>query len=183
MARKYAPRTRQQGLAAALQQTRNTPGMCAATVRGWFGLGLLGDYDGDGAADAEDMWRAARSKHPAGTPDGDNPPDGVPVYYLGGSSDHGHIGVAYRGQLRGTDGAGRGLMGTTALNMPETRWGHTYAGWSDDLYGYFIRDEAEEKRRAEKARLKKWRKKLWGKRRKINTKLATIKTRLAKLKK
>lgn len=169
---KIAPRTREQGLAAALAQTSNVPRMCAATVRGFFGLSALGDYDGDGAADAEDMWRAAQSKHRAGTADGDNPPDGVPVYYLGGSADNGHIGVAYGGMLRSTDGGTAGRMGTVPLNYPETAWGHKYVGWSDDLYGYRIRSEREE-------RLERWLNNLRAKRATVSMKIKTVRQRLA----
>lgn len=169
---KFAPRTRQQGLLAALKRTTNVPRMCAATVRDFFGLGPLGDYDGDGAADAEDMWRAAQSKHLAGTPDGDNPPDGVPVYYLGGSSDNGHIGVAHNGRLRSTDGGRSGVMGTVPLDYPETAWGHRYVGWSDDLYGYFIADQR-------RVQLEGWRAKLRDKRKRTSTKLAMIRKELA----
>lgn len=169
---KIAPRTREQGLAAALAKTTNDPGMCAATVRTFFGLGPLGDYDGDGAADAEDMWRAAQIKHPAGTPDGDNPPDGVPVFYLGGSRDNGHVGVAVGGRLRSTDGGTRGRMGTVALDYPTTAWGHKYAGWSEDLYGYRIRSE-------ERERLEKWRNNLRARRARISMRLKAIRRRLA----
>lgn len=168
---KIAPSTREQGLAAARAKVTNVPRMCAATVRAFYGLGPLGDYDGDGAADAEDMWRAATMKHPAGTPDGDNPPDGVPVYYLGGSSDNGHIGVADSGRLRSTDGAGAGRMGTVPLNFPTTAWGHVYAGWSDDLYGYRIRSE-------ERERLEAWLNNLRAKRAALSMKIKGVRKRV-----
>lgn len=131
--------SREQALANARASKSNIPRFCAQWTRTMFGVSALGDWDGDGAADAEDMWKAAKHRHPGDR----NPPDGVPLYYLGGSSDNGHIGVADGGQLRGTDALGPGKPGLTPLNMPEVKWGHRYAGWSEDLYGHVIPSEAQ----------------------------------------
>lgn len=164
-----APRTRKQGVASAMASGVNVPRYCARWTRERFGVGPLGDYDGDGAADAEDMWKAAQSKHR-----GDRtPPRGVPVFWGGGSSDNGHAAVSLGGGLvRSTDAAGSGRVGTVSIDFPEKQWGMPYLGWSDDLYGYFIVDE-------ERVRLEGWRARLRAKRKRTSAKLAMIRTKLA----
>lgn len=172
MTTKFAPRTRQQGIASALASVTNKPRFCAQWTRERFGVGALGDFDGDGAADAEDMWKAAQSKHPGDR----HPPAGVPVFWGGGSSDNGHAGVTLPGGqvevFRSTDGAGAGRVATVPLDFPERQWGMPYLGWSDDLYGYFIVDE-------ERVRLEGWRARLRAKRKRTSAKLAMIRKSLA----
>jgi len=176
----FAPFSRQQAVANARASRTNTPRFCAQWTRVCFGVGALGDFDGDGAADAEDMWKASKKRHPGDK----NPPAGVPVFWGGGSADNGHAAVSLgNGMIRSTDAGGSGVVATVSINFPTEKWGMPYLGWTEDLYGNDIRDEAEERRQAEVARLKKWRKKLWGKRRTVNTKLSTIAKRLTGLKK
>lgn len=151
------PASRLEAVANALGSTTNVPRYCAQWTRERFGVGALGDYDGDGAADAEDMWKAAKIRN-----EGDrNPPAGVPVYWGGGSQDNGHIAVSLGGGLiRSTDAAGTGRVGTVPLNFPQTAWGMPYLGWSEDLYGYEIPDpEGDAARAAARRELKITRKK------------------------
>jgi hypothetical protein len=168
---KFAARTREQAVAAANASFVNTPRYCARWTRSMFGVPALGDFDGDTAADAEDMWKAATLPHPGDV----NPPAGVPVFYGGGSSDNGHAAVSLGGgMIRSTDARGAGRVGTVALDFPTTSWGMPYLGWTEDLYGHAIVSE-------EAARLTKWRTNLRSKRARITRRLGEIRTRLANL--
>lgn len=146
------PYSRTQAVANALNSTVNVPRYCARWTRERFGVAALGDYDGDGAADAEDMWKAARIRN-----EGDlEPPAGVPVYWGGGSQDNGHIAVSLGGGLiRSTDAAGAGRVGTVPLDYPTKQWGMPYLGWSEDLYGQIIPDPDGDLRRERQAKLAK----------------------------
>lgn len=165
---KTAPRTREEAVKAANASFVNTPRFCARWTRSQFGVAALGDFDGDHAADAEDMWKAAALPHP-----GDRtPPAGVPVFYGGGSQDNGHAAVSLGGgMIRSTDARGAGRVGTVPLDFPTTAWGMPYLGWSEDLYGHVIVSE-------EAARLTKWREQLRARRAKITRRLAEIRQRL-----
>lgn len=117
--------------------TTNIPDGCQLWTREIFGAPSVGDWDGDGSADAEDGWKSepAKYKHP----DDRHPPRGVPVRYLGGSHDNGHSAVSLgNGMIRSTDAGGRGRVSTVPLNWPEQVWGLTYAGWSDTIDGQLI---------------------------------------------
>jgi hypothetical protein len=144
------PVSRTQAVANALASTTNTPRYCAQWTRTMFGVPALGDFDGDGAADAEDMWRAAKIRN-----EGDyTVPAGVPVYWGGGSGDNGHIAVSLgNGMCRSTDAAGAGKVGTVPLDYPVRQWGMPYLGWSEDLYGYLIPDPEGDLLRARLAKL------------------------------
>lgn len=164
-----APRTREAAVQAANASFVNTPRFCARWTRAQFGVVALGDFDADGAADAEDMWKAATLPHP-----GDRkPPAGVPVYYGGGSTDNGHAAVSLGGgMIRSTDARGAGRVGTVSIDFPTTTWGMPYLGWSEDLYGHVIVSE-------EATRLAAWRDKLRARRARITKRLAEIRRRLA----
>lgn len=165
---KIAPRTREQAVEAANASYVNTPRYCARWTRTQFGVTALGDHDRDGAADAEDMWKAAILRHP----DDLNPPAGVPVFYGGGSDDNGHAAVSLGGgMIRSTDARGAGRVGTVSLDYPVRTWGMPYLGWSEDLYGHVIVSE-------EAARLTAWRDKLRVRRAKINARLDDLRRRL-----
>lgn len=128
---------REEVVRRALASHTNTPDTCQLWTRTIIGVASAGDFDGDGAADAEDGWKLepARAKHP-----GDRtPPAGVPVSYLGGSKDNGHRAVSLGGgMIRSTDAGGRGIVATVPLDFPETHWGLTYAGWSSTCDGVEI---------------------------------------------
>jgi len=173
---KFAPRTREQAVESANASFVNTPRYCARWTRERFGVPALGDYDGDRAADAEDMWKAAALPHPGDK----HPPAGVPVFWGGGSSDNGHAAVSLGGgMIRSTDARGAGRVGTVRLDFPTTAWGMPYLGWTEDLYGHVIVSE-------EAARLEKWRNNVRARRARMNKKwnlrLRDLRTRLAKLK-
>ena len=161
---RFATRSREEAVKAAQASTANTPRYCARWTRSQFGVAALGDFDGDGAADAEDMWKAAVLRHP-GDP---APPPGVPVYYGGGSQDNGHAAVSVGGGLiRSTDARGAGRVGTVPLDFPTSAWGMPYLGWSEDLYGHLILSE-------ETARLTAWRDKLRARRARITRRLVDL---------
>jgi hypothetical protein len=127
--------SRAQAVVNALRSTTYAVGMCARWTREQFGIQALGDFDGDGDADAVDMWKACKLKHPGDR----NPPAGVPVFWSGGSSGHGHAAVAFAGQrCRTIDRPAPGRVSTVPLSEIERAWGLTYLGWSADLYGHVI---------------------------------------------
>lgn len=129
-------RNRKEAVEAALKTTRNVPNTCQLVTRGWFNAPSAGDFDGDGAADAEDGWK----KEPASARHSDrNPPAGVPVSYLGGSNDNGHRAISLgNGKIRSTDAGGSGVVATVSLDWPEKKWGLKYVGWSETINGYKI---------------------------------------------
>lgn len=142
------PYDRDQIVTRAKAARTNTPNTCQLWTRTICGAPSAGDYDGDGAADAEDGWKSepAHYQHPGDR----NPPAGVPVSYGGGSRDNGHRAISLgrkrtlkhpvRGvtMIRSTDAAGWGHVGTVPLDWPERTWGLTYFGWSDTCDGYLI---------------------------------------------
>lgn len=93
-----------------------------------FASGGVGDFDGDGAADAEDGWRAARKK--VATSDPYAIPAGYPVYFLGGTHDFGHAAVsAGSGYIFSTDQPSPGVVGKVPISNVTRGWGLTLAGY------------------------------------------------------
>jgi hypothetical protein len=130
-------RTPHQALAVSMLTKTNVPGTCQFVTRGWLDAPSAGDFDADGAADAEDGWK----KEPASAKRFDrNPPAGYPVAYLGGSKDNGHRAIS-AGRINGvthirsTDAGGPGRVATVPLDFPEKNWGLKYAGWSKTMDG------------------------------------------------
>lgn len=108
-------------LAAALSTSVCTPGQCLRYTRTW--LGIPAYYP-----DAATAWAKAKARHPADR----TPPIGAPVFYAGGK--HGHIALYLgSGKIHTTDAPSAGRVTTQALTWPETHWGFTYSGWSEDL--------------------------------------------------
>ena len=129
-------RNREEAAKAAEATTHNTPGMCQGQVGMWFQSIPVGDFDGDGAADAEDGWKSEGSHQVKGDR---HPPRGVPVSYLGGSHDNGHRAISLgNGLIRSTDAGGPGVVKTVPLDWPEKNWGLQYAGWSPTMNGVAI---------------------------------------------
>ena len=131
------PYDRDEAVARAKASTTNVPNTCQLWTREIFGAPSVGDFDGDGSADAEDGWKAepAKYKHPGDR----NPPPGVPVSYGGGSRDNGHRAISLGGgMIRSTDAAGWGHVGTVPLDWPERAWGLHYLGWSETCDGWLI---------------------------------------------
>lgn len=120
----------------ALAAKTNVPNSCQHWTRTIIGVPSVGDWDGDGAADAEDGWKSEphAHKHHDRTP-----PAGVPVAYLGGSHDNGHRAISLgNGMIRSTDAGGTGKIATVSLDWPEKYWGLRYAGWSDTMDGVIV---------------------------------------------
>jgi GH25 family lysozyme M1 (1,4-beta-N-acetylmuramidase) len=117
----------------------NVPNTCQNVTWNYYDSHAVGDFDGDGSADAEDGWKS----EPASARHTDrNPPRGKPVSYGGGSHDNGHRAISLgNGKIRTTDFRvvnGVGMMGTVDLDWPEKTWGLTYLGWSDTIDGELI---------------------------------------------
>lgn len=132
-----APYDRDDAVIRALAAKNNVPNTCQLWTRLVFGVPSVGDFDGDGASDAEDGWKSEpeKYKHPGDR----HPPAGVPVSYGGGSRDNGHRAVSLgQGMIRSTDADGLGHIATVPLDWPEKTWGLKYLGWSDTCDGYLI---------------------------------------------
>jgi hypothetical protein len=97
-------------------------GMCLKWVRTCWEIGSF-------YGSAIEAWNGAKYKHPGDR----NPPKGAPVFYRGGS--YGHIVIANGGPIRSTDCQSSGRVSNAALAWPETAWGDTYLGWTEDLNG------------------------------------------------
>lgn len=80
-------------------------------------------------ASAIDAWNGARKKHPGDR----NPPKGAPLFYRGGN--YGHIVIAKESGMRSTDCPSATHVNDAALSWPETAWGDSYLGWTEDLNG------------------------------------------------
>lgn len=129
-------RTPRQAAALARLTKFNKPDTCQYVTRGWLDAPSAGDYDHDGAADAEDGWK----KEPQWARRADrNPPEGYPVTYSGGSNDNWHRALSLgNGKIRSTDAGGRGVTATVDLDWPEKTWGMKYVGWSVTMDGVKI---------------------------------------------
>lgn len=126
-----------QAAEAAEARTRNIENTCQIVTRGYYGAPSVGDFDGDGAADAEDGWKAEpiKGRHPGDR----NPPRGFPVSWGGGSSDNGHRAIALgNGLIRSTDAPKTGITSTVPLEWVEENWGLPYLGWSETISGILI---------------------------------------------
>lgn len=127
--------------AELLQRTGHNIGRnnCLIRVREAFGVDAIGDFDGDGSADAEDAWKRAKLRHRIDDVAG--VPRGVPVYWVGGSNDNGHVAISMGAgwcMSPGTpdDPEHWGLVRISAIAQ---RWGGlTLAGWSEDLNGVTV---------------------------------------------
>lgn len=143
----YGPYNRKQVADRARASTSNEPNGCFKWTRTMAGLAAVGDYDGDGTADAEDGWKAASGKHPGDR----NPPEGVEVFYGRGSHDDGHAAISLGGgKIRSTDAAGLGHPATVDLDWPTRAWGLPYLGWAEGERGVLIPEPAAAKKPAAK---------------------------------
>lgn len=136
-----------QSVERAREQSHNGPAFganeCRLRVRIALGAASVGDFDGDGSADAEDGWKAAKHKHP-----GDRKaPRGFPVYWGGGSRDNGHVAIS-AGQFHGetyvwsTDILRTGFFDFVPLALIEQEWGLPFLGWTADDAGRPIKNGA-----------------------------------------
>ena len=135
--------SRRQAMQRAALADAYPVGMCARWTREQYGIGPSGDADHDGDVDALDAWARSVGKHAGDR----NPPPGVPVFYAGGRSGHGHAAMSwYNGLIRSTDAPNMGHVGNVALNYPERVWGLTYLGWAEGMSGVLIPDDITPKR-------------------------------------
>lgn len=129
---KYAGTSRQ--LALDYVGDSYPPGWCLRfCLTELYGVPGIGDWDGDGAADAEDYVRAAAG---AGLlhkiTSYDDIPAGVLVLWTGGRRDHGHAAYSLGGgEIVSTDLPTRGKVGRVDARDPERKWGLKPAGWVD----------------------------------------------------
>lgn len=129
-------RDREAAAKVAEADNTNDVGMCQMQTRLWLDAPSAGDFDGDGAADAEDGWK--REPKSARRYDR-NPPRGTPVSWLGGPNDNGHRALSLGGgRIRSTDAGGKGRVATVDLGWVERNWGLAYAGWSTTINGHEI---------------------------------------------
>lgn len=113
-------------------------GLCMKNVRTAYGIPALGDYDGDGDADAVDGWKAARLRHKVEAVDA--VPAGVPVWWTGGSHGYGHVAISDGGGWAwSTDLRRPGRWDRVRISQVAQTWGGmTLAGWSEDLNGVTV---------------------------------------------
>lgn len=134
--------TPSQARAIAMQQKTNIPGTCQANTRAYYNAPSAGDFDGDGAADAEDGWKkepqSARRFDKTGRV-------GYPASFLGGSHDNGHRAIfVFPGILRSTDFDGvtkryrAGVMGNGTVDQVAAAMNVEWAGWSKTIDGVEI---------------------------------------------
>lgn len=132
------PRTPDQALAAALTESsrpsRNWTGLCMMFTRMMYGVPAVGDYDGDGDADAVDGWKSAKRKHP--TKDPYEIPRGVPVFWSGGRNGYGHAAISVGGgQMWSTDIVHAGRVDLAPIAEVRRKWGLELLGWTEDING------------------------------------------------
>lgn len=133
----YAPHTSSEAIVRAQGWVgRSYPmGWCQKwTATEIFGTGGVGDWDGDGAADAEDGWKKAvrngKVVTAAQISDINQIPAGLSCYWTGGRGDYGHAAVtAGGGFIYSTDLPTSGKVGKVPLTAPRTQWGLTFLGY------------------------------------------------------
>jgi hypothetical protein len=115
--------------------SRNWHNCCAMFTRMAFDAPAIGDFDGDGMADAEDVWKAAKDKHLETDPM--KIPRGVWVFWSGGSADNGHAAgpTCGDGTVWGTDLLHDGKVDRYPIADVHKRWGLTLVGWAADING------------------------------------------------
>lgn len=124
-------------------------GTCLLQVRTVMGIPALGDYDGDGDADAEDAWKRANPGHQHPITSTTRLPRGVPVFWLGGTHDNGHVAIA-TGYGTGNDATvwSPGIPGDpthwrkVTLRAITWGWGLQLAGYATELNGHPVPDLA-----------------------------------------
>jgi uncharacterized protein YraI len=103
--------------------------MCQAYCVTRAGTGAVGDYDGDGAADAQDGWRKAKGKGKvvlaADIKSYSDIPAGTFAYWEGGSHGYGHVAITIGGgQVQSTDAPTWGRIGVVDIGWIASHWGN-----------------------------------------------------------
>lgn len=135
MSIRYAPHSRVDETtkrALAWIGRKYPPGWCLRWVATEvYAVPGLGDYDGDGSADAEDYWKAAVAKGTAvKISDPAKIPAGVMIMWTGGSGDHGHAAYSLGGGMMvSTDLPTRGKVGRVKVDDVRRLWGLKLVGY------------------------------------------------------
>lgn len=117
-------------------------GRCQRWTNQTFATGAVGDYDGDGDADAVDGWKKAAANGrvvPASKINNyADIPAAVMLFWSGGSKGYGHAAVGIgSGQMISTDLPERGKVGRCPIALCEQKWGHKFLGYATvDGNGY-----------------------------------------------
>jgi hypothetical protein len=135
----------QQAATRAAYQSAHGPqfglGQCMMRNRLLVDAPAIGDYDGDGSADAEDGWKFAKRKHP--TTRVNDIPGGCFVWWGGGSRDNGHVAFApveRPGYCWSTDIERAGYFDLVPIGLIAAKWGLSLLGWSEDIDGVTVYD-------------------------------------------
>lgn len=126
-----------EAIAAAKKQSatgvpHHGPGECLMAVRECYGFPAV-------QPDAIASWNVSAHKHR--TTDPNSIPRGVPVYWSGGSSGHGHIAISNGdGTCWSTDIRRIGFFDRTEISQIHTQWGLTLLGWSEEVNGFHVPD-------------------------------------------
>jgi len=129
-------------------------GQCMMRNRLLVNAPAIGDYDGDGMADAEDGWKFAKLKHPTSDPSA--VPGGCFVWWGGGSRDNGHVAFVdpvKPGYCWSTDVQRDGYFDLVPIALIRKKWGLPLLGWSEDIDGVTVYDAAAARREADMALL------------------------------
>jgi hypothetical protein len=133
----------QQAASRAAYQSAHGPqfgtGQCMMRNRMLVDAPSIGDYDGDGMADAEDGWKYAKRRHP--TTLVNDIPGGCFVWWGGGSHDNGHVAFApldHPGYCWSTDIERNGYFDLVPIGLIAAKWGLPLLGWSEDIDGVTV---------------------------------------------
>jgi hypothetical protein len=112
--------------AEAIKASRDWTGYCLMFARICFGVAPR-------YGDATDAWHAT---NPAERHASSVPPAGVPVWWLGGRSGHGHVAVsAGAGNVLSTDIRRPGRVDVVPIPEIHAKWGLAYVGWTETING------------------------------------------------
>jgi endonuclease/exonuclease/phosphatase family metal-dependent hydrolase len=105
-------------------------GWCLREVRQLYGVPAL-------YPDAASAWKNAKKKHR--TERTKDIPRGVPIFWTGGSSGHGHIAIsAGDGDCYTTDLPESGRWGWVRIDDITRAWRLDFVGWTEDLNGHTV---------------------------------------------
>jgi hypothetical protein len=116
-------------------------GQCMMRCRLLVDAPAIGDYDGDGMADAEDGWKFAKHRHPTSNPA--EIPGGCYAWWGAGSHDNGHVAFTdptTAGYCWSTDIDRIGYFDRVPISLINRRWGLPLLGWSEDIDGVRVYD-------------------------------------------
>ena len=110
-------------------------GICLILVRECYGIPPGGNANMDGDADAFDAWFRSEHKHPETNPA--RVPRGVPIFWQGGSANHGHVAIAtgFSGNCWSTDIKRKGYFDRCKITQIHEDWNLKLLGWTEDLNG------------------------------------------------